>query len=63
MIIPDNSDLFAAYDADQCRALEKLPVCSECGETVQDEYYYEINGEVVCQECLDNNAKRAWKIT
>lgn len=49
---------FERYDAMQSELLERLPVCVECGEPVQDECYYEINGEVVCRECLDNNYKK-----
>ena len=37
--------------------LEKLPKCTECDEPIQDDCYYEINGECVCPECLDNNHK------
>lgn len=48
---------FDRWDAEQQAALNKLPKCSECGEPIQDDCYYEINGECVCPECLDNNHK------
>lgn len=32
----------------------KLPRCSFCGNPIQEERYYVINDENVCQECLDN---------
>lgn len=48
----DNYDLFEMHDAEQERWLAKLPVCVECGEPIQDDYLYEINGEYVCEDCL-----------
>lgn len=48
---------FNRWDAEQQAALNKLPKCSECDEPIQDDCYYEINGECVCPECLDNNHK------
>lgn len=49
---------FNNYDAQQSKQEEKLPECSECGTKVQDEYFYEINDEVICSECLDNNHRK-----
>lgn len=48
---------FDRWDAEQQAALNKLPKCAECGEPIQDDCYYEINGECVCPACLDNNHK------
>lgn len=46
---------FAAWDREQANLLERLPVCAYCGEPItNDDYYYEINDEVVCQDCLDS---------
>lgn len=49
---------FDRFDAEQQKALEKLPVCSYCNEPVQDDYFYEINDEVVCEECLNQNFRK-----
>ena len=54
MYIPDNYDLFARHDAEQEAQLEKLPECSECGEHIQDEEAYYINGEWICERCMDS---------
>lgn len=43
----------ARYIAKQEEALEKLPKCSCCNNPIQDDYCYEINDELICQECLD----------
>ena len=49
---------FERYDAEQQKELEKCPKCSECSEYIQDEHYYEINDEVVCEECLNQNYRK-----
>lgn len=45
---------FAAWDREQARVLDLLPECAYCGEKITDDYYYEINDEVVCEDCLDS---------
>jgi formylmethanofuran dehydrogenase subunit E len=49
---------FDRYDREETKRLSRLPVCAECGEPIQDEICYEINGEFICPECLDDNHKR-----
>ena len=49
---------FARHDAEQQAQLEKLPVCCECDEPIQDEHCYEINGEYICEECLNDNHRK-----
>ena len=44
-----------ARDRDQQEGLDRLPVCACCGEPIQDDYYYEINDEILCEECLNVN--------
>lgn len=48
---------FNRWDAEQQRKLDRLPKCYECEEPIQTEECFEINGECVCPECLDNNHK------
>lgn len=49
---------FGAWDEEQTRKEAKLPVCDYCNEAIQDDYYYYINGEIICEKCLDDNFKR-----
>ena len=49
---------FDAWEADQERELERLPVCSECGERILDDFLYEIYGELICEECLRENYRK-----
>lgn len=45
---------YAAWDAKQARWLEKRPVCSECDEHIADDVAYYIEGEWVCERCMDS---------
>ena len=49
---------FLAYDREQEKLLERLPVCSECGEHIQDEKAYYIYDEWICEECMDREYKK-----
>lgn len=55
-------DPVADYDryAAKCeKALERLPVCCECGEPIQDDYCYEFNDEYICEGCLNDYHRKA----
>ena len=45
---------FEKHDAEQNRWLEKMPVCADCGEHIQDETAFYINGEWICKSCMDS---------
>lgn len=32
--------------------LDRLPKCDHCHEPIQDDEYYEIEGDTVCSDCL-----------
>ena len=53
----DNYELWKQREAELEKELEKLPKCSECGEHIQDEYCYEINGKYICESCMDEHRK------
>jgi formylmethanofuran dehydrogenase subunit E len=53
MNIPDNYDQWEAHELDQERRLAELPVCDICDDPIQDDFYYEINGENICEHCMD----------
>jgi formylmethanofuran dehydrogenase subunit E len=54
----DNYDLFLQHDAKKEDALERLPICAECGEHIQDDECYEIDNEIICPQCLKDNHRR-----
>lgn len=54
----DNYSLWRNREAQNEKRLARLPRCSECDEPIQDEHCFEINGELICQACLDNNHRK-----
>jgi formylmethanofuran dehydrogenase subunit E len=52
-----NAD-FNRWDNDQQKQLDRLPKCAECGEPIQDEECFEIDGGLVCPECLKSNHRK-----
>ena len=46
---------FARHDAEQQADVDKLPKCSECGYPIQEEHCFEVNGEYICEKCLNDN--------
>ena len=45
---------FNRYEEDRERELEKCPVCSYCGEPIQDAYAFHIDQEWWHESCLRN---------
>lgn len=50
---------FMAHDAELERKLERLPECDYCGEAITDDYYFEINDDVICEGCLNGHYRKA----
>lgn len=51
--IPDNLDLWETHDAEMERRRDNRPKCDCCGEPIQDDYQYKIDGEVLCLDCVN----------
>ena len=49
---------FERWNADQEKELSRLPKCIDCGEPIQDDYLFDINGDLFCEECMKANFKR-----
>jgi formylmethanofuran dehydrogenase subunit E len=45
---------FDRWDAEQNKQLENLPVCADCDNPIQDDSAYYINGEWICEDCMDS---------
>lgn len=56
--IHDVYDLWEAQDIANERKLARLPQCEYCGEHIQDEFYFEINGEYLCEDCLNEQFRK-----
>lgn len=49
---------FHRYDAEQQRQLERCPKCDYCDKHITEETYYDLDGDIVCEDCLDRHFKR-----
>lgn len=51
---------FDRYDREQERQLARLPICEghKCGKRIQDEDYYDVDGEILCEECMKRKYRR-----
>ncbi len=50
--MPDNYDFFKQHEAEQESKLEERPLCDCCEEPIQDDFYYDIGGEIYCENCM-----------
>ena len=46
------------HEAEVESYLSKLPICSNCGEPIQDDVFYEIGGRYICPDCLEADYAR-----
>lgn len=54
----DPLDDFNRRDAEEAEWIDSLPHCEECGEPIQDDYYYNLDGEILCEDCLNKRYKK-----
>lgn len=54
----DNYAVWAAHEQDKERRLSRRPVCAYCDQHIQEEFFFEIDCEMVCEECLNLHFKR-----
>ena len=47
-----------AYYNELARLEELVPKCSKCKQPVPEDFYYLIDDEVFCAECLDKQFKK-----
>lgn len=44
---------FRRWDAEQEALRQLLPRCAECNSLIEDEECFNINGEPVCEDCIE----------
>lgn len=54
----DNYAIWLAHEEEKERWLARRPVCSFCDQHIQEEHFYEIDCEMVCEDCLDKHFRR-----
>lgn len=50
---------FNRWDAKREKELEELPRCIDCGEPIQDEYLFDIDGDLFCAKCMIANFRKS----
>ena len=45
---------FHNYDAEVQAKLSKLPKCDDCADIIQDDYYYSVDGDILCESCMND---------
>ena len=58
MYTDDPARDFAQWDMEQTMAEAMLPVCDDCGEVINDDYYYEVEGDILCEECMKHRYRK-----
>ena len=55
----DDPDVdFARYDRQQAQAMMQLRRCEDCGKAIQDDYYFDVDGEILCDKCMVKRYRR-----
>lgn len=54
----DNYGLWERHDAEQQAWLDSLLKCNDCKEPIQDESIFEVDGETLCEECMNKRYKK-----
>lgn len=58
MNIPDNYSQWDAHERQQEAMLDKLPACEKCGRAIYDDYYFEIDNEILCEACMIRRCRK-----
>lgn len=58
-MVPDNYDLFLQHSEEEEEELRRLPICVCCGESIQDEHLYDIDGDIYCESCMKSEFRKS----
>lgn len=51
-------DDFNRFCREQEQRLSQLPVCYWCENPITDDFYYDIDGECLCENCLNDRYRK-----
>lgn len=54
MSIPDNYDLWERHDRVCEERLMRCPQCDGCHKHIQEEFYFYIEGDILCEDCMED---------
>jgi formylmethanofuran dehydrogenase subunit E len=43
----------------QAKREARLPQCEDCGKPIDDDIYYEVENEILCEKCLHDRYGRS----
>ena len=49
---------FERHDRAQEKLLEQLPICDDCGKRIGEDYYFDIDAEILCEDCVIERYRR-----
>lgn len=58
----DNYSLWEERDNEQEKWLRSRPKCDYCKEHIQDEHAFEIDGYLICEECIEEYMKKHYRV-
>lgn len=50
---------FHRWDRQQEESLKKLPICVKCRRRIQDDDYYDVDGEILCEDHMKQRYRRS----
>lgn len=50
---------FDRWDAYQAQQEARLPKCEKCGKPINDDIYFEIDEEILCEKCMHDEYARS----
>lgn len=50
--VKDSYDMWVEHESERARMLARRPKCAECGEPIQEDVAYRINGKLICEKCI-----------
>lgn len=53
----DPDDAVNAYLLDEADELAQRPKCADCREPIMEDYAFEVDGSLICQECMEHKVK------
>ena len=54
----DNYNVWEYAERERERRLAMLPTCEKCNESIQDEDYYDVDGEILCEACMKRKYRK-----
>lgn len=54
----DPDEDFLHLDREQSEQEEQLPVCDGCDKSIDEDYFFEIDTEILCEDCMKRRYRK-----